>query len=171
MNLDPSVYLAIAEIAGVFVGFGALIGVAGISSGRDLNQLPALVTLGLLVILTALLPVGLSYYSIDPEWFWRICAIIFLVAIWCSTIFAMTNAGMKARTAETTRKSPLFSVGLTALELGIQGPLLLCAFAVWVDLAEAFYVTAILVNLMQASMFMVKLVFDAIVSESGSEHE
>lgn len=167
MNLDLSVYLAIAEIAGVFVGFGALIGVAGMSSGRDLSQLPALVTLGLLVILTALIPVGLSYYSIDPGWFWRICAIAFLVAVWSSTIFAMTNTGVKARTAETTRKSPLFSIALTVLELCIQGPLLLCAFAVWVGLAEAFYVTALLVNLLQASMFMVKLVFDAIESESG----
>ncbi len=169
MNLDLNVYLALAEIAGVFVGFGALIGVAGMGSGRQLNDLPALVTIGLLVIFAALLPVGLSYYSINADWFWRVCAIALLITVWCSAIVMASNRRLRARTTTTVKKSPLFAVALTSFELCIQGPLILCAFAVWVDLAEAFYMTAILVNLLQASMFMVKLVFDALDSEEAVE--
>ena len=62
MIQDVDLFVAIAEIAGVFVGFGALISV---TRGAEieasvLGRIRAVVTIGLLVVVAALVPVGLG---------------------------------------------------------------------------------------------------------------
>ncbi len=162
MNFDPTVYLAIAEIAGVFVGFGALIGVAGFSGAKHLDYLGPVVTNGLLVIFAALLPVGLNFYSIPLEWLWRGCAAALLLTMWTAAAVGISNKKMYERTKHHARRSPSFAAILLVLEVLVQLPLLLCAVGLWSGLAEAFYMTSILVNLLQASFFMVKLVLDGL---------
>ena len=57
--------LALAGIAGVFVGFGALIGFtgSGVNEGPEVTYVRGVVTVGIMVTLTALVPVVISRYG------------------------------------------------------------------------------------------------------------
>ena len=62
--LDSGLFIAIAEIAGVFVGFGALISLTRKDAidFPQLGRLRGVVSVGLVVIVAALIPVGISRY-------------------------------------------------------------------------------------------------------------
>ncbi|MEJ2265933.1 MAG: hypothetical protein P8X95_21005, partial [Anaerolineales bacterium] len=63
---EIDLFIAMAEIAGVFVGFGALISVtqhSEIEAGQ-LGQIRAVVTIGLVVMVAALIPIGLDRYHL-----------------------------------------------------------------------------------------------------------
>lgn len=76
---NPSLFLAIAEISGVFVGFGALISLTrrGEIAPTNAGPHPGGVTIGLVVIVAAFLPVVLGGYGVDGHalWFW--CSLAF----------------------------------------------------------------------------------------------
>lgn len=62
MAIDPPLFIAIAEIAGVFVGFGALISITRRSEvdPARLGAIRAVVIAGLTVVVAALIPVAPS---------------------------------------------------------------------------------------------------------------
>ena len=66
MVQDVDLFAAIAQIAGVFVGFGALISVTRRNEieASQLSQIRAVVTIGLVVIVASLIPVGLGRYGV-----------------------------------------------------------------------------------------------------------
>ena len=81
MEQDTALLTAMAEIAGVFVGFGALISVTRRMEieAAQLRLIRAVVTIGLVVVVAALMPVGLARYGIVQEYLWRVSSLIFLV--------------------------------------------------------------------------------------------
>ena len=66
MTVDSVIFIAIAEIAGVFVGFGALISVTRRSDvdPAQLGSIRAVVTAGLTVVVAALIPVVSASYGV-----------------------------------------------------------------------------------------------------------
>ena len=81
---ELELFVSLAELAGVFVGFGALIAFIRPSDASEFQTagLQGIVAIGLLVILGALTPVGLSIFGIGEQSLWKYSSGIFLVYIW-----------------------------------------------------------------------------------------
>jgi hypothetical protein len=154
--------LAIAEIAGVFVGFGALISFTGRTEIKvtQLGQIRAVVTIGLVVIVAALLPVGLSRYGIREHSLWFICSLIFLVLVWAVIILSLRRPENRQVVRTQTRDSPAMAAFFwILLELPIQIPLILVLLGPYPDLEPAFYTTALVFNLFEAAFVLARLVY------------
>lgn len=159
---DLNLLITIAQIAGVFVGFGALISVTG-RDGIDASQLGAIravVTIGLVVIVAALLPVGIGRYGITGHNLWFMCSLIFLILIWTVTIFALRRSENRDFTITRIRANPMmYAFFWLLLEIPMQIPLFMTIFGLYPDLEPAFYVTALILNLFEAAFVLAQFVY------------
>lgn len=153
---------AIAEIAGVFVGFGALISVTRRSDIHSavLGQIRAVVTIGLVVIVAALIPVGLARYGLAGRELWLICSIIFLVLIWSVTLFSLSRPENRQLALSQAKSNPVTSAFFwLLLEIPMQVPLVLVIIRIRPELDAAFYLTSLVLNLFQAAFVLVQFVY------------
>ena len=76
--------LPLAEIAGVFLGFGALISIrsASTSEAYELTYIRGVVEMGTIVVVAALVPVTLGHYGITGHELWLLSGLVFLAAYW-----------------------------------------------------------------------------------------
>ena len=97
---DADLFMELAAIAGVFVGFGALIAVrsGGASDAFEVAWMRGVVSIGLLAVLAALAPVAISRYDLTEHEVWALSSILFFVGF--IGIFAINNLSPEARTAE-----------------------------------------------------------------------
>ncbi len=67
---DADLFLELAGIAGVFVGFGALIAVrsSGPSEPLEVAPMRAVVSLGMMAVIAALAPVTLGRFGLTGPW-------------------------------------------------------------------------------------------------------
>lgn len=162
MVQDVDLFLTLAQIAGVFVGFGALISFTRRTEteAAQLGQLRAVVTIGLVVVVAALLPVGLSRYGVSGHSLWFTCSLVFLVLGWAVIILSLRRPENRQVMISQTRASPAMAVFFwLLLELPIQVPLLLALLGLYPDLEPAFYTTALVFNLFQAAFVLARLVY------------
>lgn len=162
MPIDLSLFTAIAEIAGVFVGFGALIGVTRrdeVEPGQ-LGQIRAVVTVGLVVVVAALVPVGLSRYGLTGRPLWLLSGVVFLLLTWGVMIGSLRRQENRALLFAQTRANPAMAAFFwLALELPIQVPLVLAVIGLSSDLDPAFYTTALIFHLFQAAFVLAQIVY------------
>lgn len=158
-------FIGIASIAGVFVGFGALISIIR----RDkvdtfqLVRIRTVVTIGLMVIVASLIPIGLSHYGITGHTLWLICTIVFLVMNWTMAILSLLNPENRAFTLDWLRNKPLIAVPFfLLLELPFMVPLILILIGLYPNLELAFYTTALLLNLFEAAFVLTQIVYSQI---------
>jgi hypothetical protein len=158
---DTDLFVALAEIAGVFVGFGALISVTrrGGIDATPLAQIRAVVAVGLLVIVAALIPVGLDRYGLTGHTVWSWSSFTFLLLIWVSIFVHRASLAAQARANPVS--AMFFWVGL---EVPIQVPLVLAVFGSHPTLEPAFYTTALILNLFEAAFLLTQLVFAHVVA-------
>lgn len=159
---EVDLFLAIAEIAGVFVGFGALISVTRRSEigAAQLGQIRAVVTAGLVVIVAALIPVGLDRYHLTGHELWFVSSLAFLVISWAVIVLSLRraeNRTLMLRQMQTRPTQALFF--WVFLEVPVQVPLVLAALGVRHDLEPAFYLTALVFNLFEAAFVLVQFVY------------
>lgn len=162
MTFDPGLFVAIAEIAGVFVGFAALISVTGRDemAAAQLSQVRAVVTIGLVVIVAALVPVGLERYGTSTAVLWRGSSLVFLLLVWVVMALSLRRPENRTMLVAQARSSPaLAGVFWGVLEIAIQVPLLLAVVGVLPDLAQAFYTTALVVHLFEAAFVLGQFVY------------
>lgn len=159
---DFSMLITIAQISGVFVGFGALISVTG-KSGIDISQLGqirAVVTIGLTVIVASLIPVGLGYYGLTGHTLWALCSLIFLILSWVVTLYSLQLPENREYTFSRARANPLMAVFFwILLELPMQLPLVLTIIGLFPELESAFYFTALVLNVFQAAFVLAQFVY------------
>jgi hypothetical protein len=165
LTQDFDLFVAIAEIAGVFVGFGALISVTRRNEIEvsQLGQLRAVVTIGLVVIVAALIPVGLGRFGLIGHdlWFW--CSLIFFLLNWVVIIFSLRKAENRQLTLTRTRANPVSAVFFwLLLEVPLQVPLVLTLLGLYSDLEPAFYTTALVLNLFEAAFVLAQLVYSQV---------
>ena len=155
MTEDINLLVAIANIAGIFVGFGALISLtrrAEIDT-LQLGLIRAVVTIGLVVIVAALIPIGL----------WLVCSLIFLVLIWVVIILSLRTRENRELMRRQTRSQPIMSAILWLfLEVPMQVPLVLAILGLYPDYEPAFYITALVFNLFEAAFILVQLVYSQV---------
>ena len=170
MAVDLLLFIAIAEISGVFVGFGALIGV----SGRDeiepsqLQRLRGLVTVGLVVVIAALIPVLITSYGFIDHilWFWS--SLIFLCLNWSVMLWTIRQPESRAVMKSMTRANPVkMALFWLLLEVPLELPLFIVILGLFPDLDSAFYLTGLLFLLFQAAYTLATVVYSK--SEQPSE--
>jgi hypothetical protein len=168
---DADLFMELAGIAGVFVGFGALIAVrSGGASGREeVAGVRGVVSMAALTIVAALAPVTLSRYELTEHQVWALSAVLVLVGLVVMVgAMAMTpeyranwSAGIEAtRTAQRPR-------WLVAVE-GAAYVLLMLAWVVIPiivvlgvapDVEAALYFTVVVLSLAMAGWTMLGLVY------------
>lgn len=160
--VELDLFIALAEIAGVFVGFGALISV----TRRDevgtvqLGQIRAVVTIGLMVMVASLIPVGLDRYHLSGRGLWLIASLLFLCINWAVIFISLRRPENRQLMIAQGRSSPIKALFFwILLEIPVQIPLLLAALGLRPDLDPAFYLTALLFNLFEAAFVLAQLVY------------
>lgn len=162
MSQGAELFIMLAQIGGVFVGFGALISVTRRADVElaQLGSIRAVVTTGLVVIVASLVPVAISRYDVDAGTLWFLSSLIFLALSWGVIILAVRAPSSRELIVTQARDRPVSSTFFwLALELPIQVPLVLAVLGVFPDLAEAFYVTALVFNLFEAAFVLAQFVY------------
>ncbi|MFC2144717.1 hypothetical protein ACFLQQ_00120 [Actinomycetota bacterium] len=165
-------FIGIASIAGVFVGFGALISIIR----RDkidtfqLVRIRTVVTIGLMVIVASLIPIGLNHYGITDHTLWLICSIVFLIMNWTMAILSLLNPENRAFTLDWLRNKPLIAVPFfLLLELPFLIPLILILIDLYPNLELAFYTTALLLNLFESAFVLTQIVYSQVNKSKKSK--
>jgi hypothetical protein len=162
---DFEFFVAIAEIAGIFIGFGALISVTRPDEieGSQLARIRGVVSMGLVVLVTALIPVGLSHYGVTGHVLWFICSLIYFLINWFGIISGFRKAENREYFTAELRTSPVSTVFFwLLLEVPLQTPLVLVMLGWYPDLEPAFYTTALLFYLFQAVFVLAQIVYSQV---------
>ncbi len=158
---DTEVFLSLAEIAGVFIGFGALISVrsSGASDAQQVAYVRSIVSIATWVALAALAPVTLGLYGLAGHELWFPCSVlafVLIIGVWAANYRTPEMQEMMARPrAEYVREVAtnllLLSVMLIAL--------VLVALGVLPDEEQALYLTAVQLGLLITAAGLLFLVF------------
>ena len=165
MTQDIELFIAIAEIAGVFVGFGALISLTRRDSIEfsQLGRLQGVVSIGLIVMVAALIPVAFNLYGLTNHDLWFVCSLIFLILIWAISLLSLRKAKYRKLVADQARDTPFIAMFFwLLLEVPIQISLILTLLGLYPDLELAFYTTALLFHLFEAAFVLAQIVHSQI---------
>jgi hypothetical protein len=165
---DADLLIPLAEIAGVFVGFGALIAVrSGGASGRiEVGYTRGMVAAGLLTIVAALAPVTLGRYDLGEHETWALSSGLVLIG-WVAFVAANARtpeyrANIAAEYAASGSRwrlaANLAAAGLFMLA-AVLPPILVVLGAV-PDLEPALYFTAVVMGLLMATTLLMGLVYE-----------
>jgi hypothetical protein len=168
---DTGLFLSLAEIAGVFVGFGALIAVrSGGASGREeVAGVRGVASMGSLTIVAALAPVTLSRYELTQHQVWALSSALVLVGL----------VLMTAAMARTTEYRANWSADIEATRtaqrprwlVAVEGAAYVLLILAWVvipiivmlgvapDLEAALYFTVVVLSLAMAGWTLLGLVY------------
>lgn len=157
---DADLFVALAEIAGVFVGLGALISVTrrGNAATSDRVQIRGVVLTGLLVVASALIPVGLERYALEPEEMWRVASIALLFLIRDVFLVPLRDPVDRNEFLARFKDEPMGFVVLLCLEIAVQGPLVAVILGSFPASSAALYTTALVIDLLQAAFLLCQLV-------------
>ena len=164
MTPDPSLFLAVAQIAGIFVGFGGIIGSLGDFHARTdaAKLLQSVVTLSLGVMTAALIPATLMQFRLDPQTLWQLSSAAFLLLLCVGgTIVVLFDPEYRQWFREHIKRAPLFAMLFwIGLEIPILVSLFLALFSVVPEWSEGFVVTALMFNLFQAATLLTRFLFE-----------
>lgn len=159
--VDWDLFVHLAEIAGVFVGFGALIAVRGeeAQDAHTIEYLRGLVAGGLLVVVAALAPLAVSRFGVEGRGLWVPCSLLFLalfLTFWVVDARSRENRiERKANRALTVRYMAV-ALPLTFL---MVGSLLLVIVGVAPPQAPALYFLAVTLWLVETGFSLLWLVW------------
>ncbi|MGZ8652861.1 MAG: hypothetical protein ACXWX5_11905 [Actinomycetota bacterium] len=161
---DADLYMELAGIAGVFVGFGALIAVrgGGASDAFEVSYMRGVVSFGLLTIVAALAPVTLGRYDLAEHQVWALSSVVVLVGLIAVTVLNASTPEYWDETAAPTRSRWLYVLAL----VGIAFLMLAAALApivIILNLAPgveaALFFTAVVVILLFDAWQLLQMVF------------
>ena len=159
---DADLFMELAAIAGVFVGFGALIAVrsGGASDAFEVAWMRGVVSVGLVAVLAALAPVVISRYGLTEHEVWALSSVLFLVGF--VFVFVVNNLTQEARIAEDPIPRSLqvirFAVWLPTMIVLLLSPIAI-ALGVAPVPEEALYFTVVALALFWCGIALLMLVF------------
>jgi hypothetical protein len=166
---DTDLLVQLAGIAGVFVGFGALISVrsGGPTEADEVSSMRWVVSLGIWVIIAALAPVIVSRYDSAGHDLWLVCSllalVLFAIMVAVNGRAPETRAGRAAALSGTRRAMAMMAVQAVPLVwlpmASIVLALALVALDLFPDQEPALYLTAVAVGLFGAALTLLGLVF------------
>ena len=166
---EAGLFVTLAEIAGVFVGFGALIAVrsGGASDEREVLYIRSVLSIGVWVVVAALVPVTLGAYDIGEREVWLVSglvALVGLVAVWAVNRRTPEMQDYWAGRAEwrasmSRAQIVVEAAGNTLLAVAILAALVLVVLGLFPEHNAALYLTAVVLGLFLAAWTLVALVF------------
>jgi hypothetical protein len=161
---DADLFMELAGIAGVFVGFGALIAVRG-GGARDAFEIAymrGVVSYGLLTIIAALAPVTVGRYDLAEHEVWALSSVVVLVGLIAVTVLNASTPEYRDETATATRSRWLLVLALVGIAF-LMLAAALAPFVIILDLAPgleaAIYFTGVVVILLFSAWFLLQMVF------------
>ena len=143
--METDLFVHFAEIAGVFVGFGALISLrsAPLSDAHDVVYLRSVLSLGVWVVISGLVPIAVSRYGVAGHDLWLPCA-VGAMCLWAVLLATLGRSGeSKEINRSPERVDRLFPLVGLPLHVLIAGSLALIIVGSWPASEQAFYVTAL----------------------------
>lgn len=143
--MQTELFVHFAEIAGIYIGFGALIALRTERPAdlHDVAYLKAVLTIGVLVVVAALVPIAVNLYGVRDHALWLSCALFFL-ALWLITVVGLNmSAEFRAFNNNLDPVDRLFPVIGLPLHIVIAGSLALVVTGFVPALEQALYVTAL----------------------------
>lgn len=162
---DVELFLSLAEIAGVFVGFGTLVAVRGGSTigAGEISDLRWVLTNGAWVVVVALAPVALSRYGAAGHELWLVCSLIALALF--LGMFAINyrtpewRDSMKQAPDYPRAKLAAMMVSNALLLVPMVAALVLVALGLFPGQDSALYSTAVVLGLCLTAWTLVASVF------------
>jgi hypothetical protein len=151
---NAEIFIGIAHIAGIFVGFEALISV---THQKEVGRIRGVVTVGLMTIIAALIPIGLSSYGASGHSLWFLSSLIYLCFNWTVIILSLRMPENR-EVVRSQSKTSSFLFWLI-FEVPLELPLILTVIGLFPDLEQAFYITALLFNLFSAAYVLSQIVY------------
>jgi hypothetical protein len=159
---DTEMFLSLAEIAGVFVGFGALISVrsGGASDAHEVSYIRRVVSGAIWVVIAALAPVIVSRYDISGHEVWLVCSLLALVLWFGVWIVNERTPEMRKDVAATPRAVIVREMTANLLLfVPMMIALVLVVLGLFPDQEPALYLTAVGLILFLDALTLLFLVF------------
>ncbi len=161
---DTELFLSLAEIAGVFVGFGALIAVrsGGPANVIEVASISFVVLLATVVVASSLAPVALGRLGVDGHGLWLACSVAALVLVWggmavAERLSAEQRAFMAARAPLRARAKVELAGAL--IWLPATAALVLVMLGVLPGQEPALYFAALVLFLLMDAFYLLLVVF------------
>ena len=143
---DADLLLSLAGIAGVFVGFGALISVRSgdRSEAHEVTWIRWVVSLGVWVVIAAIAPVIVSRYGVTGHELWLVCSLLGLVLYLGLWIAGERTPEARELGAAWSRAQAVRVVALNlAFGVPVIAALVLIVLGLFPDQEPALYLTAV----------------------------
>ena len=161
---DADLFMELAGIAGVFVGFGALIAVrsGGASGAFEMAYMRGVVSMGLLTVVAALAPVTLGRYDLAEHQVLSLSSVLFVAGL-LGTVAANARTPEWSKAEEGQQVSRWVELSALAVMLSLIGAVLIIPIVIiWgqaPDLEAALYFTAVVLVLIWDAWLLLQLVF------------
>ena len=159
---DTELFIGLAGIAGVFVGFGALIAVrsGGLSDAFEVTYLRFVVWIGMLTVVAALAPVTLDPYGLGEHEVWVLSCVILVAAYLGMGIVNVRMPESRTVDAALSRTRKIADYGVSVL-LGIPViiAMILIVLGLRPELEAALYRTIVVLVLLGAGATLLELVY------------
>ena len=155
---DADLFMELAGIAGVFVGFGALIAVrsGGASDAHEVAYIRSIVSIAVWVAVAALAPVTLSRYGLAGHDLWLACSVLALVLVHGMYAVNFRTPEMRQEYPASSRREVAINVILLVI---LVVALILVALGLVPDQEPALYLTAVELGLLGTALTLLLLVF------------
>jgi hypothetical protein len=158
---NAELLMHLAEIAGVFVGFGALISVRNEAiRDEEVMMIRLIVISGILVIVAGLLPVVLNGFGVADHGLWATSAGVFLILWWGSSILNRWDVERtRVLAAITSRARMRMEAPSVPLWLCMNAALVLILTGRLAEWEPALYLAAVALNLLLTAGELLYLVY------------
>ena len=164
---ETGLFVTLAEIAGVFVGFGALIAVrsGAASDAREVSYIRSVLILGVWVVVAGLAPATLGGYDLSSHEVWFLSSLIALasvVALWTAGFRTPESRAVRAGLSRPRTWGAAGYVevaGYALLGAPMVAALVLVLLGLFPQQEAALYLTAVVLGLFVAALTLLALVF------------
>lgn len=160
---DADLFVGLAGIAGVFVGFGALISVRTSGASPDeIGLMRGVVSFGLLTVFAALAPVTISRYAPTEHQVWALSSVLAIVGLVVLIVVMARTPEYRANMAATWRSEgprAIEKVASVFLDLALAGAPIVILLGLAPELEAALYFTLVVLLLLGAGWVLLDLVF------------
>ena len=159
---DTDLFLSLAGIAGVFVGFGALISVrsGGASDAHEVTYIRSVLIAAIWVVVAGFVPVIVSRYDVAGHALWLACSLVAL-ALWLGLLLLDARTPEAREDLAATSRTRLFGEMAATLLLAVPmvAALVLIVLGLFPDQEPALYLTAVGLGLFMGALALLLLVF------------
>ena len=145
MVQNIEIFIGIAHIAGIFVGFEALISA---THQKEVVRIRGLVTVGLTTIIASLLPIGLSSYGFSGHLLWFLCSLIYFCLDWTVLFLSLRKSETRELLRNERKTHPVMAILFWLLfEVPLQVPLILVIIGLFGLIIQHLLLTYIILRI------------------------